>query len=265
MWEMILQALKKNYDQAAMNYLVHNNRLPIKNLIEIDVQRGEILTVPYFHKICSDQIRGDKILRGDGGVPAVVHQYDRHRELVELVDKVYRDKNFHADEKFSDVRSVLEQVNHLLFIGKIEVAARLCMNNLPANANLSGNVDRLLKTWERALNAPLTPAVGYLELLAQNTLMSAKNLSYKQSNKIFSYLVQSVKNRHVVLPQFKFVVLENLYKILEQNINANAAAQCFQLIDLIKALDAPPNKKFLLLQEKANRIFGRNEAACELN
>lgn len=272
MWDALKDNNVWGHEQAAMNYFVWNNLLPIENLFEIDVQSGEIFTAAQFHRLYPVKILGDKILRGDGGIPAVVHQYDRHRELVELVDRLYRDKNFTADEKFSDVRSVLEQVNHLVFIGKIDDAARLCMNTLPGKANFDGNVDRLLKIWERVLNAPLTPAVGYLELSIQNVLLTAKVFSLPQLNKIFSYLVQSVKTRRVVFPQFKFVVLESLYTILEQSINANAAAQCFQLIDLIKALDVPPNKKFLLLQAKANRIFGRKEqalaaykAALELN
>ena len=81
--------------------------MPIENIFELDVDGGEIFTSYFFHMQHPIELRGDFILRGNGGVPAVVHQYDRNVELVELVDKIYRDQNFQADANFSDVRSAV--------------------------------------------------------------------------------------------------------------------------------------------------------------
>ena len=58
---------KTAFDQAAFNYLIHNNLIPIENLIESDVVSGAIYTNAL---ILDNKIRGDKILRGDSGVPS---------------------------------------------------------------------------------------------------------------------------------------------------------------------------------------------------
>lgn len=49
--------------------------------------------------------------------------------------------------------------------------------------------------------------------------------------------------------------------IAEQTLNEQNADFCFYCIDVIKALDLPPDKDFYLLQARANRTFGRKEAA----
>ena len=84
LWKILEHKPEDIFDQAVMNYLVYNKLLPIENLIESDVYGGEIFTSFLFHAQHPIKIRGDKILRGDGEVPAVVHQYDRHEDLVRL-------------------------------------------------------------------------------------------------------------------------------------------------------------------------------------
>lgn len=129
------------YDQAAFNYLFHNKLVPIENLIEIDTYSGAIYTNGL---IKDNKIRGDFILRGDGGVPAVVHQYDRHKELVELVDRVYRDKNFQFDERFTDMHSVTDQAICLLLANKIGAAVH-------EEISRDGRLQRLRRGFNAAL------------------------------------------------------------------------------------------------------------------
>ena len=243
-------------DQATMNYLIYNKLFPIKNLIENDVDTGEIVTNGF---VKNAKTRDDKILRGDGGVPAVVHQYDRHSHLVQFVDNVYRDRNFQADERFTDPRSTLEQVKQLLHIGKIDEEARFFMNN--HGADFGGEIDRLLKLWEMLSSRPLSPAVGYLELSIQNALASVKNLPQKNLDKICSLLIHSIKNRRAVDPRFVNMIAGGLLNLAGQFVNARAAAPCFFCLDAIKALELPPNKDFYLLQAKAFRTFGRKDEA----
>ena len=154
-----LQEYPFGFDQAAFNYLIYNNLIPIKNLIEIDVITGEIFTNGL---ITENKIRGDFILRGDGGIPSVVHQYDRHAPLVELVNRLYRNKNFQIDKRFTDTRSVIEQIPCLLHSSKVDEAAWLFMRKYIEGANLNENADLLLQIWANTLHQPLLPAVGYL-------------------------------------------------------------------------------------------------------
>ena len=256
MWTALKDATVWGHEQAAINYFVYENLLPIDNLIEIDTYSGAILTNGI---IKDNKTRGDKILRGDGGVPAVVHQYDRHAPQVQLVDNVYRDKNFQPDERFTDPRSVVEQVKHLLYLGKTDDAARFFMN--VQGADFGGNVERLLNIWEMLLNRPLSPAVGYLELSIQRALASEKNFPVQYLNAACSLLIHSIKNRRAVDPQLVQYIAGGLMNIAEQTLNARNADFCFFCIDALKALDLPPNKDFCLLQAKAYRTFGRKEDA----
>ena len=203
--------------------------------------------------------RGEKILRGDGGVPAVVHQYDRHPELVQLVNNVYRDRNFQGDERFTDPRSVLEQVKQLLYIGKPDEAARFFMDN--QGADFGNNANVLLNLWGMLLNYPFVPAVGYLELSMQNYLASVENLPVQYLNAVCSLLTHSIKNRRAVNPHLVKFIAGGLMNIAEQSLNAHNQEFCFFCIDAIKALDLPPNKDFFLLQAKAYRTFGRKDEA----
>lgn len=246
-------------DQVTQQYFTYNDLLPIDNLIEIDTYSGEIFTSYLFHETHPVETRGDKILRGDGGIPAVVHQYDRQKSLVQLVDNVYRDRNFQADERFTDPRSVVEQVKQLVYIGKTDEAARIFMG--VHGANFDGNVELLIKIWEMLLNRPLTPVVGYLELSMQNALASVKNFPIQYLNATCSMLTYSIKNRRTVDPQLVQFIAGSLMNLAEQSLNARNAEFCFFCTNAIKSFDLPPNKDFYLLQAKAYRTFGRKDEA----
>lgn len=258
MWKILEYKNSGYFDQAVMNHLVYNNLLPIENMIEIDVVSGAIFTNGIMKNY---QTRDEKILRGDGGVPAVVHQYDRHPELVRLVDKIYRDRNFQGDERFTDPRSVLEQVKQLLYLGKPDEAARFFMN--AHDANFGNNANVLLNLWGMLLNYPFVPAVGYLELSVQGALASAENLPVQYLNAICSLLIHAIKNRRAVNPRLLSVIAGGLMNIAEQSLNASNQDFCFFCIDAIKSFDLPPNKDFCLLQAKAYRTFGRKDEALE--
>ena len=237
-------------DQATMNYIIHNKLLPIETLIENDVDTGKILTNGRLSKTLDD-----KILRGDGGVPAVVHQYDRGRGLIQFVDKIYRDKNFQADERFTDPRSAFEQVRQLAYIGKTEDAARFFMSI--HGADFSGNIELLLKIWEILLTRPFMPAVGYLELSIHNALATVKNFSIRQLDVICSRLYYTIKNGHVVNPQFVKFVAQNLLNTAEQSLDERNRSIFTFCTETIKSL--PPDKDLSLLQTEASKKFGKKE------
>lgn len=132
-----------------------------------------------------------------------------------------------------------------------------------SGADFGGEIDRLLKIWEMLFSHPLSPTVGYLELSMQNALASVKNLPQKNLDKICSLLVFSIKNRRTVDPRFVNMIAGGLSNLAEQFINARIAAPCFFCIDVIKALELPPNKNFYLLQAKVFRTFGRKDEALE--
>ena len=75
-------ALIAQYDQGIHNYLIHTGRIKPELT---DNQSGVIASLHYEspENIQTDPVKGLITVRGEA--PAIVHQYDRHRKLVEFV------------------------------------------------------------------------------------------------------------------------------------------------------------------------------------
>ena len=220
------------HDQAVANYIIYNGFLPIRNLIEIDVD-GEIFTMGLTDNF---YIGGDKILRGNE-IPAVVHQYNRHNELIDFVDEIYHDKNFQVDNRFNDMRSVTEQATCLLFANRIGDAAKFFMKKFLVVEDFSGCVKALMRLWEIAMRNPLSPASELLELSAQSALKSVENFSAADWNEICNLLIRAQECRHPVDGELKFYIVNRLLKLAEQKFSANEREQYLSCIELIISIE----------------------------
>lgn len=256
MWNALKDNTVWGHEQAVMNYLVYENLLPIKNLIEIDVNSGAVLTTFLSHYV---EVRDDKILRGDGGVPAVVHQYDRNDELNQLVDEIYRAKDFEQNLNFTDTRSTLEQVVCLLQADKVVEATRLFVRKYLSATTFGECTNTLVRIWELTSRKNLTPTVEILEAAVQDTLSSVGTFS---ANNLFRiYKILTMINNRAVNMEFKIFFANCLLKSAEQSLLANSLENCFICINMIEGLKMPPDKNFYLFVAKANRISGRKDAA----
>ena len=264
MWQAVFAVEKRVnfriHDQAIANYLIYNNLVPIENLIESDVESGAIFTVALVDKF---SVRDEKILRGDGGIPAVVHQYDRHKHLVQLVDEIYRDKNFQPDGRFDDTRSVIEQTSYLVHADRIGEATRLFLKKFLSNADFSNYGRALLNLWKVALKKPLTQTLELLELALQSAMTSIPNFRGIFFDEICSFLHKVEKLGHPVDFELKRHVVDIILITGEFHLNAKNFDTCLGLIKLIEGLNIPPDKNFYLFVAKANRLAGRKDAALE--
>ncbi len=77
----------KPQDQGAHNYLIHLIQNEIKGRAWHN-EEGEIYTVGYIQKH-GVRIVDDKIVNQSGKVPTVIHQWDRHKNLKEFVERKY--------------------------------------------------------------------------------------------------------------------------------------------------------------------------------
>lgn len=220
------------HDQAVANYLVYENLLPIENLLEIDVD-GEIFTMGLTENF---SVRGEKILRG-GKVPAVVHQYNRHNELINFVDTIYHDKNFQADGRFADMRSVIEQATCLLFADRIGDAAKLFMKKFLATTNFDDCAGALLRFWEIAMRKPLSPASELIELSIQSALKSVKNFSASAWNEICILLNRARDCQHPIDAEFKNHVADKLLALAGEKLSANEREQYLSCLELIISIE----------------------------
>ena len=229
LWKILEYKTTNIFDQAVTNCLAYNNLLPIENLLEIDVD-GEIFTMGLTNDF---SVRGDKILRG-GRVPAVVHQYNRHGDLIELVDEIYHDRNFRADLRFTDMRSVTEQATCLLFAKKIGDAAKFFMKKFLVTEKFEDYVKALARLWEIAMRNPLSPASELLELSAQSALKSVENLSAREICVLLNY---AAEYRRPIAPEFKNYVTAQLLKLAEENFLAGEHEQFLSSIELIISME----------------------------
>ena len=188
-------------EQAAMNYLIHNKLLPIENLIASDVETGEIFTAGIVKDI---KISNDKILRGNGEVPAIVHQYNGHSELLALTDKIYRAGNFTPNENFKDAASILDQISCLVQIQNFDSATKLFVQYILYKYYLIPYGNKILKLAQLILKK-YTPDADILFLAVQKVLVAIFkiDLDNQQLNKVYDLLVESEKNSCAVYPEFK--------------------------------------------------------------
>ncbi len=205
MIEILKDDMQWGDDQAAMNYLVHNKLLPIENLVASNFMTGGILTTVYCVDF-SNSVSGDKILRGDGKVPAVVHQYDRHEKLTQLVDRLYREKYFQLDGRFTNSRSSLDQTMCLAFRQNFIDATKIFVSNV-LYADLKNSGDSFLKIWQMILQAPLNSDAEILSVAAQKKLaesLSANgNFNLNQLEKIYAAYEFSAKNQRAIHPALR--------------------------------------------------------------
>ncbi|MBR0260633.1 MAG: hypothetical protein IJQ85_02455 [Selenomonadaceae bacterium] len=263
----IWQTLKCNisgvFDQAVANYLIHENLLPLEHLIEIDVYSGEIFTSALFHTMNPVKIRGDKILRGDDEIPAVVHQYDRNEESVQLVDEIYRDKNFQLNEQFHDTKSMIEQTTSLVRANKIGAATRIFMKEYLANPDFR-SYDRVLKRiLEATLKKSSTQTLELLLLAVQDAMTGVKIMTDRDFFVIHKLIKREKELGYPIEPEFKKYITDFMYHVAKQDFKANNFSHCLYLTDMLNELDMPPDKDFYLFVAEVNRIAGRKDAALD--
>ena len=260
MIDIVKYSTRLGDDQATLNYLVYENQLDIKNIVKSDCQSGNIFCLTFFRRMNQIKISDDKILRGDAGVPSAVHEYPVLIQLIQLVDKLYRDKNFQPDETFNDTRSMLEQIFYLVKVGRIDDAYKLFTKHL-FGRNFVGHIDNLLQLWENTFIQ--NSAAELLALSVQSALPSAfaKGFNLGHVNKICALINFSTKTHRVISFNFKLFIANILYRLANDFYNAKQLAQCASTLEFISTLDIPTDKNFYLFQAKVYREMGRKADA----
>lgn len=155
-----------------------------------------------------------------------------------LVDKLYHDGNFTVDARFTDTRSLLEQVISLLYADKTVEATRLFLKIFVATVNFDMHVNALTKIWELALRKNFMPTVEMLELAVQNSMLSVRTFTGSQLKCTARMFKRAAKNAHAVDRKFKNYYVGCLVNSLNMHTQAGnvaAAATCKKLLDEINS------------------------------
>ncbi len=267
-------------DQVTMQHIMYNNLLPIKNLIKIDCHSGAILTEYLFHLLHSVNIKDNFILRGDGGVPAVAHQYDRFPQLVQLVNEVYREKDFEFNPNFTDVKSSFEQMLHLINAEKFSDALQLTaslVDNPDFNAEkfkfckIGGYFEYLIDFWNVlfAKFPQQTTTIEMLELAIQHILLKVFTAIEKEFliihfDKVVGITLEALKNNRVVSKNFKLFLVNQLFALVNQSFQQKNFNQCLRWLKAMEEFNIPLNKNFYQLQAQVFNQLGRKKEAKQI-
>ena len=250
-------------EQAAMNYLIHKNLLPIENLIGSDCQTGEIFTVGL---VKDYKITDKNILRGDGEVPAIVHQYDRKSDMVELANKFYRVKDFKFDERFTDTNSLIEQMIYLANVKNFDDTMKIFVNYL-LKADCNGYGDKILKLCEVIFKniSALDFETQILLVAIQKIIIAAfsVNADMQQVERIYNIFSAIKNNSNLINAQFENFVGQMLIHFANIAYQNNRADISLMYIDRISKLNLSPDKDFYLFQAKVYRETNHKEQALE--
>lgn len=253
-------------DLAAECYIMYNNLVPVENIMEVRCHEGAILSSFWFHVMNPIELDGEKILRGDGGVPAVVHQYDRHEKLVELVDKIYREPLSAPNENFIDVQSSLDQFFHLVQNENSEIALKFFVNNLEGKTNFARKGGDLIGIWKMLLNRknPDTSA-ELLEISIQHAIISAFangfNLSHGQN--LCKLIDFCKKNNRTIVAEMSDFVKRNSLKAVKFHLDKKNSDRYVRCLDLLMRAGLADHEYFYLLQAALSLVFNKKEVALE--
>ena len=255
-------------DQATLNYLVYNGKIPVKNIFESSIHAGVICTSARRET----PIVNDKVMSLDGkSIPAVCHQYDRHASGRALAERLYRKHEVRIDKPYADLKSRLDIAD--AYIGNNKLPEALVYLTQFAELNTSEwktQSDRATKLITSFLSKPRASfgALLIAQALCQIVIRLLNNQAIKTIN---PYILNMVYNLTTFIKQQTGVNIKNfdtvigammlqIAKLMDQN---NDRKSLTVYLDMIKKLDQPLSSEYYLLSAKNNRLLGNREQAIE--
>lgn len=260
--DLIFDKTSHGIDQVFYIYIIHNKLVPIKNLIKSDVETGEILTCSVLKDY---QVAEEKIKRGDGKFPAVVHQYNRKPELVNFVDEIHRDKVFDFDDNFVDFKSQLDQVFCLANVRKWSDATKIFVNNLLYNAEIKNCGDKLLKLYQLILTRALPQEYDseVFNAAVQNALSMSLAIKFDQNqlDKLCNFYNFGRQSFRTIIAPLEMFLGNALMQFAEMSYKAEDKISCINYLEQVNRLNLPHNQNFYLMLAKVYREVGDKDKA----
>ena len=248
-------------DQATYNHIIYNKVLPIKNFIPIHCKTGVISVPSEWFKEETTSTDGKFILRADGGVAALFHQYDRVPSLASFVDKIYREKDFKFNRVYTDAKSAYEQFIQLIFADKFAEAVKVFSTYQIGKTDLSnlyckgcyfrGYFDVVLYFWKNIIKRPPIIETEILEIAFQKILMDA--ISHDAVHwpmyleEILNLTKFSISNGHLVSQQFKNFIINVSFQRALQLYEQNDFTSSYTYLKLLSGFNVPLNKSYFML------------------
>lgn len=253
-------------DLATECYIMYNNLVPVKNIFEVRCHDGEILSSFWFHVMNPIEFDGEKILRGDGKIPAVVHQYDRHEKLVALVDKIYREPISQPNENFSDLRSNIEQFFHLVRSENLEGTLKFFTDSLMEKTNFEGYGNYLIDAWKVLLKRKnISSASELLEIALQRKIISAlKEKFFVNHGKLLCQCMDYCKkNNRTIIAELENFVRNKIIQAVKFHLEKKNSDRYFRCLNVMARAGLTSHEYFYLLKAEINLMLRHKEFALE--
>ena len=254
-------------EQAAANYLIRENLLPMMKILESNVADGAVLT----NGLVQTDIRNENILNLSKNVPAVVHQYNRHNNMVQLVNKIYRSDKLITDCNNEDLIGNFDIINVLIrqkhFDEALEKFIQLINSQSSAASWQKLSFRRINKLFDHIFS--LKQKNFNLELLVQcicNILFIQnlnKNVTPIQAENLYNMLLMIEKNKYTIYQPFKDLVGALIWQFANFLANNNDIKNSIINLERLKQIDYPLDSKYYLLSAKNNRLLKNLDKALE--
>ncbi|MBR6012187.1 MAG: hypothetical protein IK062_00215 [Selenomonadaceae bacterium] len=253
-------------DQAVYVYIVHNHLVPVENEIFIDCWKGAILSTEWFHSLNPIKFDGKNILRGDGGIPALVHQYDKHPETAQFVSENYHDKRYRLNEKFTDIKSMCDQLPHLIISKNLNESLKLFVNYLLGKTDFVGCGTLFADYWQILLlqnSSELQSEI--LEVAFQRVIISAfkDGIYVNQARCIMRCLELCKKNNRVLTTDFEEWLKSRIIKMVKFHLENKNSFRYEMCINLMSRAGLVNHKYFYILQAEVLLMSDKKYLALE--
>lgn len=253
-------------DQALQIYIVYNDLVSVKNEIFSDCCSGDILSSEWFHTLNSIKVDGENILRGDGKIPALVHQYDKHPETTKFVNEVHRDLNHRFDERFSDLNSLTDQLPHLIAGNNLNDILKVFTSYLLNKNDFAGCGNSFADYWQTLLyrnNSDIKSEI--LELAFQRVIMSAFSAGFyvNQAKILVRCLELCKKNNRALIADFEDWLKARIIQMAKFHVEHGNFFRYAMCLNLMSRVNLTDNKYFYLLQAEICRKINRKDYAAE--
>ncbi|MBQ9441719.1 MAG: hypothetical protein IJU55_01725 [Selenomonadaceae bacterium] len=260
MWENMPR--EKFHDQTVQQYLIYHNLLPIENLIPIDCWTGAIFTSYVYHEWNPIEVKDNLILRGDGKVPAVVHQYDRQDFLTKIVDKIYRSSDGQPDENFIDTKSLIDRMPHLIKNEKFSTVAEFFSKYLSNDAELTKYFKEIIGCWELLSEKRRSdPSADALGVIFQHKIIAISNDNFylNHGKSICNALKQCRKNQYTLIEGFEDWTKQKIVKAVKWHLEHNNAPRYATCVFLMNEMELTDCECFYFLNAEWYRSLGEKD------
>ena len=258
MEELLARSTFWGADQASMNYLVHNHLLPLKNLVESNTFSGDILTLS---GLPDAEVSEGNVLSRNRSVPSVVHQYDRHKELVRLIDQTYRSPAPPAMPDAESIEDMLDILDFFWYNGK----ESLVLSQLNALAEKSKKEpewqipdERLLRMLKTHMELPAGSLTSsFIEQTLQYLMTRARNIDILQIEafwKIITAYREQQKTLYKPFERFVGNCTRQASELMESDAEYGYA---LQYLERLSTIDYPLDSEYHARTAKLRELLSK--------